>query len=93
MIKWHKSESTIRPDEVDTTSSKTTVYLRKNIVKTKRDSEFEREFYTYYEYDEAKLTKNEYDNYLKGLAVIDIQQQRADIDYIALMSGISLDEV
>lgn len=47
----------------------------------------------YFEYEETKLTKEEYVEYLKELTVIDIQQQRADIDYIALMSGISLDEV
>ena len=45
----------------------------------------------FYEYDEAKLTKREYQEYLKELEIIDIQKQRADIDYIALMSGIDLE--
>ena len=45
----------------------------------------------FYEYEEAKLTKQEYQEYLKELEIIDIQKQRADIDYIALMSGIDLE--
>ena len=43
------------------------------------------------EYEEAKLTKTEYQEYLKELEIIDIQQQRADIDYIMLMTGIAED--
>ena len=39
----------------------------------------------------AKVTKEEYKEYLKELEIIDIQKQRADIDYIALMSGIDLE--
>ena len=46
---------------------------------------------TFYEYEEAKLTKAEYQEYLKELSIIDIQQQRADIDYIMLMTGIAED--
>lgn len=87
-MEWHKSESTIKPDEVDTTSSKTTVYLRRNIIEKQRDNESESQIY--YEYDEAKLTKEEYQEYMKGIAIADIEQQRADIDYIAIMTGVSL---
>lgn len=89
-MKWNKSESNIIPDEVDTTSSKTTVYLRRNIVEKQREDEISGEIYTYFEYDEAKLTKEEYAEYLKGIALIDVQQQRADIDYIAIMTGVDL---
>ena len=86
-----KSESTIKPELVDTTSSKTTVYLRKNIIEKERVDEETGESTPYYEYDEAKLTKKEYQEYLKELEIIDIQKQRADIDYIALVSGIDLE--
>lgn len=89
-MKWIKSESTIRPDEVDTTSSKTTVYLRKNIVEKTRGDKMNGNTYTYYEYDEAKMSKSDYADFLKGLSIIDIEQQRADIDYIAIMTGIEL---
>lgn len=89
-MNWYKSESTVRPDELDTTSSKKIVYLRRNIVEKQRESKFDGEMQTYFEYDEAKLTKRKYEEYLKGVALIDIQQQRADIDYLAIMTGVTL---
>ena len=90
-MNYVKSESTIKPELIDTTSSKTTVYIRKNIIEKERIGEETGDSATYYEYDEAKLTKEEYQEYLKELEIIDIQKQRADIDYIALMSGIDLE--
>ena len=90
-INYTKSESTIKPELVDTSSSKTTVYIRKNIIEKERMDKETGVSTTYYEYDEAKLTKEEYKEYLKELEIIDIQKQRADIDYIALMSGIDLE--
>ena len=90
-MNYAKSESTIKPELIDTTSSKTTVYIRKNIIEKERVDEETGDSTTYYEYDEVKLTKEEYQEYLKELEIIDIQKQRADIDYIALMSGIDLE--
>lgn len=87
-LEYRKSESTVKPEAVDTTSSKTTVYLHKNIVEKEREN-FDSESYKYYEYDEAILTKEEYNEYLKELEVEDIKQQRADIDYIIFMTGLS----
>ena len=91
-LNYIKSQSSIKPDLIDTTSSKTTVYIRQNIVKVETTDEISGESYSFYEYDEAKLTKEEYEEYLKELSIIDIQKQRADIDYIALMSGIDLED-
>lgn len=88
MINYIKSESMIKPLTVDTASSKTSVYLRKNIIEKERVDD-KGNVYRYYEYDEAKLTKAEYKEYLKELEIADIQQQRADIDYIMFMSGLS----
>ena len=69
-----KSQSSVKPDLVDTTSSKTTVYIRQNIVekeKTVENTNSEDNDATsttvFYEYDEAKLTKEEYREYLKEL--------------------------
>lgn len=90
-MNYTKSESTIKPELVDNTSSKTTVYIRKNIIEKERVDEETGESTPYYEYDEAKLTKEEYQEYLKELEIMDIQKQRADIDYIALVSGIDLE--
>lgn len=91
ILNYVKSQSSIKPELIDTTSSKTTVYLRKNIVEVEKTNESDNTSTTFYEYEEAKLTKQEYQEYLKELEIIDIQKQRADIDYIALMSGIDLE--
>ena len=90
-LNYVKSQSSVKPDLVDTTSSKVVVYLRQNIVENIKTDEMSGKETVFYEYEEAKLTKAEYQEYLKELEIIDIQQQRADIDYIALMSGIDLE--
>ena len=73
-LNFIKSQSSVKPDLVDTTSSKTTVYIRQNIVekeKTVENTNSEDNDTTsttvFYEYDEAKLTKEEYQEYLKEL--------------------------
>lgn len=65
---FKKSQSTVKPELVDTTSSKKVVYIRQNIVETKKDNT------TYYEYDEAKLTKAEYQEYLKELEASNVSE-------------------
>ena len=90
-LNYIKSQSSVKPDLVDTTSSKVVVYLRQNIVENIKTDEMSGEETVFYECEEAKLTKAEYKEYLKELEIIDIQKQRADIDYIALMSGIDLE--
>ena len=84
-LEFYKSSSSVKPELIDTTSSKKVVYIRQNIIEKQMDDT------TFYEYEEAKLTKQEYQEYLKELEIIDIQQQRADIDYIMLMTGIAED--
>ena len=79
-LNYIKSQSSVKPDLVDTTSSKVVVYIRQNIVENIKTDEMSGEETVFYEYDEAKLTKEEYQEYLKELEIIDIQQQRADID-------------
>ena len=91
ILNYVKSQSSIKPELIDTTSSKTSVYIRQNIVEVEKTNESDNTSTTFYEYDEAKLTKQEYQEYLKELEIIDIQQQRADIDYIMLMTGIAED--
>ena len=91
-LNYIKSQSSVKPDLIDTTSSKVVVYLRQNIVENIKTDKMSGEETVFYEYEEAKLTKEEYQEYLKELEIIDIQKQRADIDYIALMSGIDLED-
>ena len=90
-LNYIKSQSSVKPDLIDTTSSKVVVYIRQNIVENIKTDKMSGEETVFYEYEEAKLTKQEYQEYLKELEIIDIQKQRADIDYIALMSGIDLE--
>ena len=90
-LEFYKSSSSVKPELIDTTSSKVVVYLRQNIVENIKTDEMSGEETVFYEYEEAKLTKAEYQEYLKELEIIDIQQQRADIDYIMLMTGIAED--
>lgn len=82
---YRKSESSIYPQLIDTTSSKTTAYIRRNVEEKQREDEITGETYTYYEYEEAKVPKAEYEKHLQ-------EQARADIDYIAFMTGIDLGE-
>ena len=53
-LKYVKSSSSVKPDLIDTTSSKTTVYIRQNIVENQRTDEMSGETSTFYEYQEAK---------------------------------------
>lgn len=64
-LKFIKSQSTVKPELIDTTSSKKVVYIRQNIVEINKDDT------TFYEYDEAKLTKDEYKEYLAELEAQD----------------------
>ena len=80
-LNFIKSQSSVKPDLVDATSSKTTVYVRQNIVeKEKATSEDNESTSTvFYEYDEAKLTKEEYQEYLKELNGSDTLQTIEDL--------------
>lgn len=89
-LEYHKSESKIFPELIDTTSSKNMVYLRKNVVDKQVDDEELKETYTIYEYDECKLTKEEYKQYLTEMSILDIEQIRADVDYIALCTSVNI---
>ena len=85
-LNFIKSQSSVKPDLVDTTSSQTTVYVRRNIVekeKTVENTNSEDNDATpttvFYEYDEAKLTKEEYQEYLKELNGSDTLQTIEDL--------------
>ena len=73
-LNYVKSQSSVKPDLLDTTSSKVVVYLRQNIVEKIKTSEISGEETVFYEYEEAKLTKQEYQEYLKELNSSDTLQ-------------------
>ena len=72
---------TTRPPEIDTTSSKSLVYIRRNITEVEKEDE-QGNTYTVWEYDEARLTPEEYERYLQELespALDMIMQQVNDL--------------
>lgn len=79
ILNYIKSQSSVKPDLIDTTSSKTTVYLRQNIVEVEKTNESDNSTALFYEYDEAKLTKEEYQEYLKELEATDTLQTIEDL--------------
>ena len=85
-LNFVKSQSSVKPDLVDSTSSKTTVYVRQNIVEkekavenTNSEDNDATSTTVFYEYDEAKLTKEEYQEYLKELNGSDALQTIEDL--------------
>ena len=64
-LNFIKSQSSVRPELVDTTSSKKMAYIRQNIIEVQKDDAI------FYEYDEAKLTKDEYKEYLEEMKAQD----------------------
>ena len=64
-LNFIKSQSSVKPELVDTTSSKKVVYIHQNIVEIQKDDT------TFYDYEEAKLTKDEYKEYLAELEAQD----------------------
>lgn len=59
-MQFYKSESMTRPNELDFTSSDTTVFIRRNIREEIVTDEMSNEQQTKYIYDEAKIPKTEY---------------------------------
>lgn len=83
-LNWYKSESDGYPEDVDMTSSPTTVYIRKNIEEVERMDDASGVTRTVYVYDEAKLSHADY-------AIYKEEQNAANIDYIAAMTDVDLD--
>lgn len=86
MSTWYEGTSSVYPSLVDTTSSKKWVYVRRNI------EEFEREDETdptirekFYKWEELKIRKKDYPIYQLEV------QNAANLDYLAMMSDIDLD--
>lgn len=59
----HEGSQAVKPLALDTASSKTAVYLRKNIEQITRTDPMTGESMTLWSYDEAKLTPAEYEQY------------------------------
>jgi hypothetical protein len=77
---WYYAEGQELPAIVDETSSKKWIYVRRNI------EEFEREKEKFYRWEEIKLPKDTYPIYQQE------QANAANIDYIAMINDIDLDD-
>lgn len=84
MNEWYRSESTVMPEETDLTSSKVYNYVRRNIEEEEREDE-EGNIITMYVFEEMKLPKESWSMYLETI------QNTANIDYIAMETGIELE--
>ena len=51
ILNYVKSQSSVKPELIDTTSSKTTVYIRQNIVEVEKTNEIDDTSTIFYEYD------------------------------------------
>ena len=76
-LTYYKSESSVSPELTE--FGKKTVYIRKNIEEKTGVDEMTGETETYYEYDEAKLTFAEYDEYMTELRLDDVEDVLAEI--------------
>ena len=71
-LKFHKAHSSESPVLKDETSSKTSVYIRKNVVQNEITDEETGETRIEYEYDEAILSKDEYARYQDNLETLEL---------------------
>lgn len=78
----------IKPEEFDLTSSYT-VYQRKNIERKSHEG-MTGETVEYWEYEERKMTYEEYYEILRDRMYAQIEQNKADIDFLAAMSDVEL---
>lgn len=79
-LNWRPSEADTIPEEIDTTSSTTTVYFRRNIEAVEVPDEGLAS-HTVYKYEEAKVPKIEY---IKWLA----EKNQADLEFLYMMTGV-----
>jgi hypothetical protein len=95
MLQYTKAESTIKPSAIEIESN-SVVYVRKNITEVER-SNIDGTKTTYYQYDEAEITKTEYEKYISELtannadsiAGIIAKQAEQDDNQLIIMSAIA----
>ena len=81
-MNWKTVQSTQRPSDTDTTSSKTVNYARRNIhlVEVPDMQDGQETTRQVYEYEELTVSKDAWPMYLQ------LEQQAADIDYLSMLT-------
>lgn len=80
-IEFYISESTIKPLEVDVNSSPHGVYVRRNIKEIEKNDGTDDEKIKVYRYQEAFLTKSEYEQYSREILVGQIDGESNSEEY------------
>lgn len=87
--KEHEGYQQEKPLSVDTDSSPTTVYLRRNIREVPNiGPDGEEGEGTHWKYEEAELTPDEYALFSTQVKQEDLEAQ---VQYVAMMTGVDLD--
>ena len=74
---WKQSESTAKPLEVDETSSKSVVYVRRNITEVIVQDENSEDRRTVWKYEENKIPKSDWETYK---AIMENQSETTDLE-------------
>lgn len=84
MREWHRTRGDVRPETTDIESSKTSVLLAKNITEIEVEDEHGKR--TEFEYDLCFVDKGEWN-------AEQVRKQKANVDYLSMMTGIDIPEV
>lgn len=87
VYQYHEGSQAVKPLAIDTTSSATCVYLRRNIEQVKRTDPTTEEVTTLWGYEEAILSLEEYEAY-KSEAAAQLSAKVTD-DNLSLMEAIA----
>lgn len=86
VYKYHEGSQSTKPLSIDTNSSKTVVYLRRNVEQITKTDPMSEEEITLWSYEEAVLTLDEYEQYKSEAAAL--LTAKATDDNISLMEAI-----
>lgn len=78
-MNWKSVQSMERPQEKDTTSSKTVNYVRRN-THTIQVKDIDEQEVTVYEYEELVVSKDAW------LMYLELEQAKADIDFLTMLT-------
>lgn len=87
MSEWYSSEATHEPLLIDCDSSPNVVFLRRNVEEVTKEME-DGTTYTAWKYEECTVSHEAY----QQIMVAEQTKARSDIDYIAIMTEVDLDE-
>ena len=86
VYKYHEGSQSTKPLSIDTNSSKTVVYLRRNVEQITKTDPMSEEEITLWSYEEAVLTLDEYEQYKSEAAAL--LTAKVTDDNISLMEAI-----